>query len=103
MYAAIAAGRTKNMYTLKMSYGYVDEPETATVEILGTYETRDEACTAAESKFDAIMERLGDDLDTRFRDIERGCGDYYVTYGYCDYELGCVVCDHYYEVSVNER
>ena len=91
------------MYTLKMSYGYVDEPETETAEILGTYESREEAAKAAESKFSAIMDDLGDDLDIRFRDIEGSRYDYYVTYGYCDYELGCVVADHYYRVYVIER
>ena len=36
------------MYTIKVSYGDVgDEPEMATAEILGTYESLDEACEAA--------------------------------------------------------
>lgn len=88
------------MYTLKMSYGYVDEPETATTKILGTYESLDEVCEAAESKFDAALGRIGDDLDIRFRDIERSCCDCYATYGYYDCELGCVVADHYYRVYI---
>ena len=91
------------MYTLKVSYGYVDEPETATVEVLGTYEDEEGAAKAAESKYDEIVERLGDDLDIRFRDVERSRYRYYVTYGYCDYELGIVYPDHYYMVTVNER
>ena len=90
------------MYTLRVSYGYVDEPEMETTEVLGTYESRYKAVKAAESKFSAIMDDLGD-LDIRFRDIVDSCGDYYVTYGYCDYELGCVVADHYYRVFVIER
>ena len=94
------------MYKLKMSYGDVDEPETATAEILGTYESLDEACEAAEREFSAIMERLGDgccDCDELcFDNIERGCGDYYVTYGYRDCELGCVLREYYYRVYVIE-
>ena len=94
------------MYTLKMSYGDVDEPETATVEILGTYKTWYAADWAARDKFDAIMERLGDDCDDCdelcFDDIGRGCGDYYVTYGYRDCELGCVLKEYYYRVYVIE-
>ena len=31
------------MYTLKVSYGDVDEPEMAVAEILGTYESLEEA------------------------------------------------------------
>ena len=46
------------MYTLKVSHGYVDEPEPATTEILGTYETWDEATEAAEDKFEAILDDL---------------------------------------------
>lgn len=94
------------MYTLKMYYGDVeDEPEMATVEVLGTYESLDEACEAAQSKFDAIMELLvdGDDGDLSFDDIERDCGDYYVSYGYYDCELGCILREYYYRVSVTER
>ena len=92
------------MYTLKVSYGDVDdEPETATVEILGTYGSWDEACEAAKSKFDAIMELLGDDLDIRLHEIEASRYDYYVIYGYFDPELGCVDNEHYYMVSVTER
>ena len=94
------------MYTLKMSHGDVDEPETWTVEVLGTYEGLDEACEAAESKLDAIMERLGDSCDDcdelRFGNIERSCCDCYVTYGYRDCELGCVLREYYYRVYVVE-
>ena len=51
------------MYTLKVSYGVDDKPEMATVEIFGTYKTWDEACEAAQSKFDTIKERLCNDPD----------------------------------------
>ena len=94
------------MYTLKLSHGDVDEPETWTAEILGTYESLDEACEAAEREFDAIMDRLGDDCDDCdelcFGNIERGCGDCYVTYGYRDCELGYVDREYYYRVYVVE-
>ena len=92
------------MYTLKVSYGDVDdEPETATVEILGTYGSWDEACEAAKSKFDAIMELLGDDIDKRFREVKESLDNYYVTYGYYDDDIGYVDNEHYYMVSVIER
>ena len=95
------------MYIVKVSYGDdIDEPELATVETLGTYKTLDEACEAAESKFAAIMDRLGDDGDDCDKlclgDVERGCGDYYVTYGYRDCELGCILREYYYRVYVVE-
>ena len=92
------------MYTLKMAYGDVDKPEMATVVTLGTYESRDEACEAAQSKFDAINERLGDDLEVRFGSIEGGCCDCYVTYGHYDTYRGRLVAgyDCYYYVSVIE-
>ena len=103
MYAARAAGRSKIMYTLKVSYGDVDdEPEMATVDICGTYESRDEAVKAAESKFDAIMERL-DDIETRFDAIETSPYRYYVSYGFIELELGYVLDEHYYEVEVIKR
>ena len=93
------------MYTLKVSYGYVDEPEEATAEILGTYKSYDETCEAAQSKFDSINECLGDDLEVRFGGIEGGSRYCYVTYGYYDAKLGRLVAgyDHYYMVSVIER
>ena len=94
------------MYMLKESFGDVDvDDEPDVVEILGTYESLDEACEAAESEFDAIMERLGDpDCDeVRFGDIVRSCGDCYVTYGYRDCEIGYVLEEHYYRVYVIER
>lgn len=81
------------MYTLKVSYGDVDEPETATVEVLGTYKTQDEAANAARSEFDAILERI-DDTGARFDAVEISPYRYYVSYGYIEY---------YYEVSVIER
>ena len=92
------------MYMLKVSYGDdIDEPEEATVEILGTYKTRYAADWAARDKFDAIMERLGDAPDIRFRDIVASYCDYYVVYGYIELELGYVDNEHYYRVSVVER
>ena len=85
------------MYTLKMSYGdYGDEPEMATVEILGTYKTLDEACEAAKSKFDAIMGRICE-IDTRFGEIVRDRCRYYVSYGHVELN------EYYYEVSIIER
>ena len=89
------------MYTLKVSYGYADEPETDTTEILGTYESLDEAEKAARRKFDAIMERL-DDIDIRFRKVKESRYDYYFVYGYYEPELGCVFEEYYYDISVIE-
>ena len=93
------------MYTIKVAYGYVDEPEMAMTEILGTYKSHDETCEAAQSKFDSINECLGDDLEVRFGEIEGGSRYCYVTYGYYDAKLGRLVAgyDHYYMVSVIER
>ena len=93
------------MYTLKVSYGYVDEPETATTDMLGTYETWDEACEAAESKFDAIMEDLSGNTDICFGDIAGSQYDYYVTYGDHNCESGRVFSgyDYYCQVAVVER
>ena len=90
------------MYTVKVSYGYVDEPEMATTEILGTYKTRDEACEAAQDKFNAIV---GDLSGIRFGEIEGGRYNCYVTYGYYDPELCRLFAgyDHYYYISVIER
>ena len=85
------------MYAIKVSYGdYDDEPEMATAEILGTYRSLDEACEAAKSRFDAIMEHICV-IDTRFSDIERGRCRYYVSYGYVELN------EHYYMVSVIKR
>ena len=96
------------MYTIKVSYGdgyYYDEPEMATTEILGTYESRDEAREAAADKFGDIMERLGDDLEVHFHALEASLDldNYYVIYGYLNQELGYVDNEHYYMVSVIER
>ena len=94
------------MYTLKVSYGDVDdEPEMATVAILGTYESLDAACDAAKSKFDAIMDNLRGDTDICFGDIAGSQYDYYVTYGDSVYKSGRVTSgyDYYYYVSVVER
>ena len=49
------------MYTLKVSYGDVDAPETAKFEILGTYKTWDEAAEVAENKFSIILDDLRGD------------------------------------------
>ena len=87
------------MYTLKVSYGDVDEPETATVEYLGTYETRDEAVKVAQDKFCAIV----GDADVCFGEVKGGQYKCYVTYGDYDPNLGRVVADRYYYVSVIER
>ena len=85
------------MYTLKVSYGDCGvEPETATTEILGTYESLDEACEAARRRFDAIMDHICV-IDTRFGEIERGRCRYYVSYGYVELN------EYYYEVSIIER
>ena len=94
------------MYAIKLSYGDVgDEPEMATAEIIGTYESLDEACEAAESKFDAILERLTGGEDICFGAVESGCCDHYVTYGDSVYKSGRVSSgyDYYYMVNVVER
>ena len=93
------------MYVVNVSYGYVAEPELATTELLGTYKSRDEACEAAQSKFNAINARLGNDLEVRFGAIEGNYCKCCVTYGYYDANLDCLLAgyDHYYYVSVIER
>ena len=90
------------MYTLKLSHGYVGEPETETVEILGTYESQDEAFKAAENKFCEVMEDI-DDIEIRFGEVAESRYGYSVTYGYVD-EYNTLINghDHYYEVSVKE-
>ena len=92
------------MYTLKVSYGYVDDPETATTEILGTYEIWDEAAEAAEDKFRAIVDDLAGECDTCYGEMEGSQYDYYVTDGDHDVEIGRVVSgpDYYCQVSVIE-
>ena len=91
------------MYTLKVSHGYVDEPETETVEILGTYEDEREAIKAAESKFCEVMEYIDDPCEVRFGEVAESRYAYSVTYGYVD-EYNTLINghDHYYEVSVKE-
>ena len=93
------------MYTLKVSYGYIDEPEMATTKILGTYETWDGASGAAEDKFLAIMGDLRGDTDTCYGEIDGSQYDYYVTDGDHDVEFGRVFTgqDYYCQVSVIER
>ena len=91
------------MYTLKLSYGYVDEPETETVEVLGTYEDEVEALKAAENKFSEVMEYVADP-DVRFGEVNESRYGYSVTYGYIDeYDTLVYGYNHYYKVNVNER
>ena len=93
------------MYTLKVSYGYVDEPEMALTETLGTYETWDEACEAAEDKFLAIMADLRGDTDTCYGEIEGSQYDYYVEEGDRNVESGRVFSgyDYFCQVAVVKR
>ena len=83
------------MYAIKVAYGDVDETETA--EILGTYETWDEAAKAAEDKFDAILDGGETEGSHQY--------DYYVTDGDRNVESGRVVSgpDYYCQVAVIER
>ena len=90
------------MYVVNVSYGDYDaEPELATTETLGIYESLDDACEAAKSKFDAIMERL-DAPELRCREVKESRYDYYVVYGYYDPELGGVFDEDYYRLSIFE-
>lgn len=91
------------MYTLKLSYGYVGEPETDTVEVLGAYANLEEAFRAAENKFAATMEDFSKDCELRFGEANESRYGYSVTYGYVD-EYNTLVAghDHYYKVNVNE-
>ena len=93
------------MYTLRVSYGpvdeYGDEPETETVEILGTYEDEQEAIKAAESKFDEVMKDIDDPCEVWFGEITESPYRYYVNYGAVD-EYNTRVSDNYYEVVVKE-
>ena len=90
------------MYTLKMSYGDVDEPETETVEILGTYEDEGEALKAAEDKFAEVMESIYDPCEVWFGEVKTSPYRYYVNYGAID-EYNTRISDKYYEVSVKEE
>ena len=90
------------MYTLKVSHGYVDEPETDTTEILGTYEDEGEALKEAENKFSEVMEYIDDPCEVWFGEVLESPYRYYVNYGAVD-EYGTRISDNYYEVSVNER
>ena len=93
------------MYMVNVYYGvYGDcdaEPELATVETLGTYESLDEACEVAASKFRAAMESI-DDLELRRRKVKESRYDYYVVYGYYYPELGGVFDEDYCEIRVAE-
>lgn len=93
------------MYKLKVSYGCVDEPEMATTDILGTYESLGEATEAAEDKFGDIIDGLSGNTDICFGEVASSLYDHYVTYGDHDVESGRVVWgyDYYYYVSVVER
>ena len=94
------------MYTLKVSYGYNDEPETETIDMLGTYETWDEAANAAESKFDNILDDLRGDTDIYYGDIAGSHQyDYYVDDGDRNVESGLVFSgpDYYCQVAVIEK
>jgi len=96
-------GGAKIMYTLKVSYGYVDdEPETT--GMLGTYETWDEAADAAENKFSSILDDLSGNTDICFGDIAGSQYDYYVTYGDHNFESGRVFSgyDYFCQVAVVE-
>ena len=90
------------MYMLKVSHGYVDEPETDTTEILGTYEDEAEALMAAENKFCEVMESIDDPCEVWFGEVLESPYRYYVNYGAVD-EYNTRISDNYYEVSVNER
>ena len=46
------------MFKAKVVYGYRDERETETADVLGTYETWDEAAEVAEDKFSSILDGL---------------------------------------------
>lgn len=93
------------MYTLKLTHGYVDEPETWTTEALGIYESLDEACEAAEREFHAALEDLTDPDEDCYGEVEACLDDYYATYGAYDPELGRVFAgyDMFVRVSVIER
>ena len=90
------------MYTLKVSHGYVDEPETDTTEVIGIYEDEEEALKAAENKFCEVMEHIDDPCEVWFGEVLESPYRYYVNYGAVD-EYGTRISDNYYEVSVNER
>ena len=91
------------MYVVNVSCGDVDEM--ATIDILGTYETWDEAAAAAEDKFDAILDGLrGSDI--YYGETEGSHQyDYYVTDGDRNVESGLVFSgpDYYCQVAVIER
>ena len=92
------------MYTLKMTYGYYgDKLEMGTIDIIGIYETWDKAYKAANSKFRAIMECLGDDPYVHLDDIASSPDNHYVVYAYYDPELCRVSREQYYRVSVAKR
>ena len=93
------------MYMVSVYYGdygdYGVEPEMSTSEILGIYESLDDACEVAASKFDATMETFND-LEMRCRKVKMSRYDYYVVYGYYYPELGGVFDEDYCEVRVAE-
>ena len=98
------------MYTVRASYGYVDETET--IDIIGTYETWDGAADVALDKFRSIMDDLRGDTDTCYGEMEGSQYDYYVTDGdpyvtggdHC-VEVGRVFSgpDYYCDIAIVER
>lgn len=89
------------MYTLKLSHGYVDDPKTETVEILGTYEDEEEAIKAAENKFCEVMGDIDNPCEVWFGEVVDSPYRHYVNYGAVD-EYNNRISDNYYEVSVKE-
>ena len=92
------------MFKAKVAYGHVDEPEPVTTDVLGTYETWDEATEAAKDKFNAIIDDLSGNTDICFGDIAGSQYDYYVTYGDSVHKSGRVTSgyDYYCQVAVVE-
>ena len=94
------------MYTIKVSYGDYDDiegPEPDVVETLGTYESLDEACDAAEDKFYAIVARLSEAFDARCDEIKTCRDNHCIRYGYYDCEISRWDNRSYYMVSVVEQ
>ena len=93
------------MYRIKVSHGYVDEPETWTVEVIGSYANREEAAEAAESKFRAVLEDIVDSCEDCFGEVESSLYSHYATYGAYDFELGDVFAGYneFCKVEVIER
>ena len=94
------------MYMIKLSYGYgyVGGPELPTTEVLGNYESWDEAADVAQDKFDATLAGLAGECDTCFGE-EGSQYDYYDSYDDHVVEVGRVFSgpDYYCKVSIIER